>query len=56
MMTDISFCGNSEQCPTREKCWRNFMPNDGGYYSVVSFYEEDQKECNYFYPFTPESK
>lgn len=51
--SDISKCYRNYDCPKREKCWRNVMP-DHELQSYTTF-NTDGGECEWFIP-TPDEE
>ena len=44
---DICKCGNAEDCPSKEKCFRAKPGRPGSIYTVSLFYNGKEK-CDYF--------
>ena len=44
---DICKCGNAEDCPNKEKCFRAEPGRPGSFYSASLFYNGKEK-CDYF--------
>ena len=44
---DICFCGNAYECPYRDDCRR--AERKPGIHSYSNFYDEKNKECEYFW-------
>jgi hypothetical protein len=51
---DITFCGNSEQCPKAPTCRRAHPPMDVEV-SLASFFEKDTR-CRHYWPTGEEEK
>ena len=47
---DICKCGNAEKCPNKDICLRGRKETKPGIYTVSLFYDEKNKECEYFIP------
>lgn len=55
---DICYCGNSEECPHKNKCRRAKMPAKAGIYTMSLFYNDNvnKENCEYFYPINKEDE
>lgn len=47
---DICRCGNADKCPNKDICLRGRKVTKSGIYTVSLFYDEKNKECEYFIP------
>ena len=46
---DICLCGNADKCPNKDICVRG-QKHGPGIYTIALFYNEKNKECEYFIP------
>ena len=59
-MSDITKCGNGDDCPIHTRCWRHLAPDNTYGQSYCSFYDYrdwkgDYFECQSFYDKTGDS-
>lgn len=52
---DICLCGNADKCPNKDLCRRG-QKHGPGIYTMALFYDEKNKQCDYFFPIIKKEK